>query len=196
METGCVKDWTGKRIFFSSNRCSRFVWCPVAAPKIWLEIIGLWRTLNKRSKILRRPRKIIKFVHRPPRFSIKRYFGHVVFYGQKNNCDSWKCKIIWKQNYTFFFFLQPWDDDQPSSIFQVICSKIEVPPDYGGGEGSPGSPEMHHCSSTTQPLGTSEVCENIYSKYYYFFPIDSKFNEILLFRKVSKRKTWYLEGFA
>lgn len=34
---------------------------------------------------------------------------------------------------------------------------MEVPPDYGGGGGSPGSPEMHHCSSTTQPLGTPEV---------------------------------------
>lgn len=30
-------------------------------------------------------------------------------------------------------------------------------PDYGGGGASPGSPEMQHCSSTTQPLGTPEV---------------------------------------
>lgn len=29
--------------------------------------------------------------------------------------------------------------------------------DYGGSGTSPGSPEMQHCSSTTQPLGTPEV---------------------------------------
>ncbi|OAD54435.1 Steroid hormone receptor ERR2 [Eufriesea mexicana] len=65
---------------------------------------------------------------------------------------------------------------------EVICSKIEVPPDYGGGEGSPGSPEMHHCSSTTQPLGTPEegvkeedmiprrlclVCGDVASGFHY-----------------------------
>lgn len=53
-------------------------------------------------------------------------------------------------------------------LFQVICSKIEVPPDYGGGEGSPGSPEMHHCSSTTQPLGTSEVYKNFQKVIFQF----------------------------
>lgn len=53
-------------------------------------------------------------------------------------------------------------------LFQVICSKIEVPPDYGGGEGSPGSPEMHHCSSTTQPLGTSEVYKNFQKLFFNF----------------------------
>ncbi|XP_012285432.1 steroid hormone receptor ERR2 isoform X3 [Orussus abietinus] len=41
---------------------------------------------------------------------------------------------------------------------QVICGEMDMQ-DYGGGGGSPGSPEMHHCSSTTQPLGKSE--ENI-----------------------------------
>ncbi|XP_017788639.1 PREDICTED: steroid hormone receptor ERR1 isoform X1 [Habropoda laboriosa] len=65
---------------------------------------------------------------------------------------------------------------------EVICSKIEVPPDYGGGGGSPGSPEMHHCSSTTQPLGTPEegikeediiprrlclVCGDVASGFHY-----------------------------
>lgn len=40
-------------------------------------------------------------------------------------------------------------------------------PDYGGGGGrSPESPEMHHCSSTTQPLGISEVTKvfDVYNK--------------------------------
>ncbi|XP_015171693.1 PREDICTED: steroid hormone receptor ERR1 isoform X3 [Polistes dominula] len=80
---------------------------------------------------------------------------------------------------------------------EVICTKMDVPPDYGGGgggggsagngnggggSGSPGSPEMHHCSSTTQPLGTPEegikeedmmprrlclVCGDIASGFHY-----------------------------
>lgn len=56
-------------------------------------------------------------------------------------------------------------------------------PDYGGGGGrSPESPEMHHCSSTTQPLGISEdgvkeedmmprriclVCGDVASGFHY-----------------------------
>ncbi|XP_015439932.1 PREDICTED: steroid hormone receptor ERR2 isoform X2 [Dufourea novaeangliae] len=64
---------------------------------------------------------------------------------------------------------------------EVICSKIEVSADYGGGGASPGSPEMHHCSSTTQPLGTPEgvkeedmiprrlclVCGDVASGFHY-----------------------------
>ncbi|XP_076166719.1 estrogen-related receptor isoform X1 [Ptiloglossa arizonensis] len=65
---------------------------------------------------------------------------------------------------------------------EVICGKVEMPADYGGGEGSPGSPEMHHCSSTTQPLGTPEggvkeedmiprrlclVCGDVASGFHY-----------------------------
>ncbi|XP_076656919.1 estrogen-related receptor isoform X7 [Halictus rubicundus] len=64
----------------------------------------------------------------------------------------------------------------------TICSKIEISTDYGGGGGSPGSPEMHHCSSTTQPLGTPEegvkeedmiprrlclVCGDVASGFHY-----------------------------
>lgn len=44
------------------------------------------------------------------------------------------------------------------NFFQSICTKLDIPQDYGGSNGSPESPEMHHCSSTTQPLGTPEVC--------------------------------------
>ncbi|XP_015585204.1 steroid hormone receptor ERR1 isoform X4 [Cephus cinctus] len=62
-----------------------------------------------------------------------------------------------------------------------ICGKMDMP-DYGGGGGSPGSPEMHHCSSTTQPLGTPEegikeedmmprrlclVCGDVASGFHY-----------------------------
>lgn len=74
---------------------------------------------------------------------------------------------------------------------EVICTKMDVPPDYSGGGGgggnaggggSPASPEMHHCSSTTQPLGTPEegikeedmmprrlclVCGDVASGFHY-----------------------------
>lgn len=43
-------------------------------------------------------------------------------------------------------------------VFQNLCPKMDLS-DYGG---SPGSPEMHHCSSTTQVLGPAEV----YLAYY------------------------------
>lgn len=38
----------------------------------------------------------------------------------------------------------------------ATCGQVDIP-DYGGGGGSPGSPERHHCSSTTQPMGMAEV---------------------------------------
>ncbi|XP_014219265.1 steroid hormone receptor ERR1 isoform X4 [Copidosoma floridanum] len=43
----------------------------------------------------------------------------------------------------------------PGQNYQSLCSKMDMH-EYGGSGGSPGSPEMHHCSSTTQPLGTPE----------------------------------------
>ncbi|XP_033216256.1 steroid hormone receptor ERR1 isoform X3 [Belonocnema kinseyi] len=72
----------------------------------------------------------------------------------------------------------------PSTTLQhqeALCTKMDLA-DYGGGGGSPGSPEMHHCSSTTQPLGTSEdgvkeedmmprrlclVCGDVASGFHY-----------------------------
>lgn len=41
----------------------------------------------------------------------------------------------------------------------------------GGGEGggSPSSPEMQHCSSTTQPLGTPEVKEKTLNYIIYLY---------------------------
>ncbi|XP_036151346.1 steroid hormone receptor ERR2 isoform X3 [Monomorium pharaonis] len=67
---------------------------------------------------------------------------------------------------------------------ESICTKLDLGPDYGNGRdnGSPESPEMHHCSSTTQPLGTSEdgvkeedmmprrlclVCGDVASGFHY-----------------------------
>uniref|UniRef100_A0ABD2XF01 Estrogen receptor n=1 Tax=Trichogramma kaykai TaxID=54128 RepID=A0ABD2XF01_9HYME len=62
---------------------------------------------------------------------------------------------------------------------EALCTKIDLP-DYSAG--SPGSPEMHHCSSTTQPLGTPEdsakeedimprrlclVCGDVASGFHY-----------------------------
>lgn len=44
--------------------------------------------------------------------------------------------------------------------FQSICTKLDIT-DYGDSNGNPESPEMHHCSSTTQPLGTPEVRDRI-----------------------------------
>lgn len=41
-------------------------------------------------------------------------------------------------------------------FFQNLCPKLDIT-DYGGGGGSPESPEIHHCSSTTQALGNTEV---------------------------------------
>ncbi|XP_058806535.1 steroid hormone receptor ERR2-like isoform X1 [Phymastichus coffea] len=64
---------------------------------------------------------------------------------------------------------------------ESLCTKMDMP-DYGGSGGSPGSPEMHHCSSTTQPLGTPEdgvkeedmmprrlclVCGDVASGFHY-----------------------------
>ncbi|KAJ8673828.1 hypothetical protein QAD02_005090 [Eretmocerus hayati] len=64
---------------------------------------------------------------------------------------------------------------------QESFSKMDLP-DYGGSGGSPESPEMHHCSSTTQPLGTPEdgtkeedmmprrlclVCGDVASGFHY-----------------------------
>lgn len=42
-----------------------------------------------------------------------------------------------------------------------MCTKLDIATDYGGSNGSPESPEMHHCSSTTQPLGTPEVRDHV-----------------------------------
>ncbi|KAK0083168.1 hypothetical protein PV325_009226 [Microctonus aethiopoides] len=71
----------------------------------------------------------------------------------------------------------------PSTTIQhqeVLC-EMDIP-DYGGGGASPGSPEMQHCSSTTQPLGTPEggikeedmvprrlclVCGDVASGFHY-----------------------------
>ncbi|XP_072747822.1 estrogen-related receptor isoform X3 [Anoplolepis gracilipes] len=65
---------------------------------------------------------------------------------------------------------------------ESLCTKLDIPPDYGGSSGSPESPEMHHCSSTTQPLGTPEdgvkeedmiprrlclVCGDVASGFHY-----------------------------
>ncbi|XP_011352625.1 steroid hormone receptor ERR2 isoform X12 [Ooceraea biroi] len=65
---------------------------------------------------------------------------------------------------------------------ESICTKLDIAPDYGGSSGSPESPEMHHCSSTTQPLGTPEdgvkeedmiprrlclVCGDVASGFHY-----------------------------
>ncbi|XP_011867577.1 PREDICTED: steroid hormone receptor ERR1 isoform X4 [Vollenhovia emeryi] len=64
---------------------------------------------------------------------------------------------------------------------ESICTKLDIT-DYGGSNGSPESPEMHHCSSTTQPLGTPEdgvkeedmiprrlclVCGDVASGFHY-----------------------------
>ncbi|XP_018314005.1 estrogen-related receptor isoform X1 [Mycetomoellerius zeteki] len=43
---------------------------------------------------------------------------------------------------------------------ESICTKLDIT-DYGDSNGNPESPEMHHCSSTTQPLGTPEVRDRI-----------------------------------
>ncbi|XP_046490166.1 estrogen-related receptor isoform X3 [Neodiprion pinetum] len=63
----------------------------------------------------------------------------------------------------------------------VVCGQVDIP-DYGGGGGSPGSPERHHCSSTTQPMGMAEggikeedmlprrlclVCGDVASGFHY-----------------------------
>ncbi|KAH0954991.1 hypothetical protein HN011_003179 [Eciton burchellii] len=65
---------------------------------------------------------------------------------------------------------------------ESICTKLDIAPDYGGSSGSPESPEMHHCSSTTQPLGATEdgvkeedmiprrlclVCGDVASGFHY-----------------------------
>ncbi|XP_029169486.1 steroid hormone receptor ERR2 isoform X8 [Nylanderia fulva] len=65
---------------------------------------------------------------------------------------------------------------------ESICTKLDIQPDYGGNSGSPESPEMHHCSSTTQPLGTPDdgvkeedmiprrlclVCGDVASGFHY-----------------------------
>ncbi|XP_071562231.1 estrogen-related receptor isoform X1 [Temnothorax nylanderi] len=65
---------------------------------------------------------------------------------------------------------------------ESICTKLDIATDYGGSNGSPESPEMHHCSSTTQPLGTPEdgvkeedmiprrlclVCGDVASGFHY-----------------------------
>ncbi|XP_012231090.1 steroid hormone receptor ERR2 isoform X4 [Linepithema humile] len=66
---------------------------------------------------------------------------------------------------------------------EAICTKLDIGTDYGGGSnGSPESPEMHHCSSTTQPLGTPDdgvkeedmlprrlclVCGDVASGFHY-----------------------------
>ncbi|XP_077275137.1 estrogen-related receptor isoform X4 [Temnothorax americanus] len=65
---------------------------------------------------------------------------------------------------------------------ESICAKLDTATDYGGSNGSPESPEMHHCSSTTQPLGTPEdgvkeedmiprrlclVCGDVASGFHY-----------------------------
>ncbi|XP_011644939.1 steroid hormone receptor ERR2 isoform X3 [Pogonomyrmex barbatus] len=65
---------------------------------------------------------------------------------------------------------------------ESICTKLDIATDYGGSSGSPDSPEMHHCSSTTQPLGTPEegakeddmvprrlclVCGDVASGFHY-----------------------------
>ncbi|XP_070530357.1 estrogen-related receptor isoform X2 [Cardiocondyla obscurior] len=63
---------------------------------------------------------------------------------------------------------------------ESICTKLDISTDYGS-NGSPESPEMHHCSSTTQPLGTPEdgakedmiprrlclVCGDVASGFHY-----------------------------
>ncbi|XP_011312293.1 steroid hormone receptor ERR2 isoform X2 [Fopius arisanus] len=72
----------------------------------------------------------------------------------------------------------------PSTTIQPISEvtiKMDMG-DYSGGRASPGSPEMQHCSSTTQPLGTSEgvikeedmiprrvclVCGDVASGFHY-----------------------------
>ncbi|XP_018358009.1 PREDICTED: steroid hormone receptor ERR1 isoform X3 [Trachymyrmex cornetzi] len=43
---------------------------------------------------------------------------------------------------------------------ESICTKLDIT-DYGDSNGNPESPEMHHCSSTTQLLGTPEVRDRI-----------------------------------
>ncbi|XP_025156383.1 steroid hormone receptor ERR2 isoform X12 [Harpegnathos saltator] len=65
---------------------------------------------------------------------------------------------------------------------ESICTKLDIPPDYGDSGGSPESPEMHHCSSTTQPLGATDdgvkeedmmprrlclVCGDVASGFHY-----------------------------
>ncbi|XP_011696829.1 PREDICTED: steroid hormone receptor ERR2 isoform X3 [Wasmannia auropunctata] len=65
---------------------------------------------------------------------------------------------------------------------ESICTKLDIATDYGDSNGSPESPEMHHCSSTTQPLGTPEdgvkeedmiprrlclVCGDVASGFHY-----------------------------
>ncbi|XP_043273452.1 steroid hormone receptor ERR1 isoform X2 [Venturia canescens] len=73
----------------------------------------------------------------------------------------------------------------PSTTIQhqeAICGKMDMQDYGGGGETSPGSPEMQHCSSTTQPLGTPEgglkeedmmprrlclVCGDVASGFHY-----------------------------
>ncbi|KYN36080.1 Steroid hormone receptor ERR1 [Trachymyrmex septentrionalis] len=64
---------------------------------------------------------------------------------------------------------------------ESICTKLDIT-DYGDSNGNPESPEMHHCSSTTQPLGTPEdgikeedllprrlclVCGDVASGFHY-----------------------------
>ncbi|XP_025156369.1 steroid hormone receptor ERR1 isoform X3 [Harpegnathos saltator] len=70
----------------------------------------------------------------------------------------------------------------PTQNYQSICTKLDIPPDYGDSGGSPESPEMHHCSSTTQPLGATDdgvkeedmmprrlclVCGDVASGFHY-----------------------------
>ncbi|XP_015120013.1 steroid hormone receptor ERR1 isoform X4 [Diachasma alloeum] len=78
----------------------------------------------------------------------------------------------------------------PSQSYHQVCSpSTTIQPisemdmgDYSGGRASPGSPEMQHCSSTTQPLGTPEgvikeedivprrvclVCGDVASGFHY-----------------------------
>lgn len=65
---------------------------------------------------------------------------------------------------------------------ESICTKLDIATDYGDSNGSPESPERHHCSSTTQPLGTPEdgvkeedmiprrlclVCGDVASGFHY-----------------------------